>query len=250
MTKTYKRILSGFGILILLLVIFFVGYFFKARSIMKGMTAVETSEIVKNVFSINDSFVNLYLVKNGENYIAIDAGNDKVNLQQELKKLNVDPYKLIAVLLTHTDGDHVAGISLFKKADIYLSKQEEQLLNGKKSRFLLFGNKIDSDKYKLIEDQQVMVIGGVKIQGFLTPGHTPGSMCFLVNDTLLFTGDALRLNEGKVDKFYNFFNMDTKTATQSIGKIIHIPGVKYIFTAHNGFTDNVNNAIKDWPVNF
>jgi hydroxyacylglutathione hydrolase len=244
MKKTYKRILSVLGVFILTLALLFVAYFLKARSIMKEMTPVETSEIVKNVFSIKDTFVNLYLVKNGENYIAIDAGNDKETIRQEFKKLNIEPEKIRAILLTHTDGDHVAGISLFKNATIYFSKQEEQLINGKKSRFLIFGNKIDSDTYKLVEDQQVMNIEGIKIQGFLTPGHTPGSMCYLISDTLLFTGDALRLNQGKVEPFYSFFNMDTKTATQSIGNIANLPGVQYIFTAHNGYSNKYNEAIK------
>jgi glyoxylase-like metal-dependent hydrolase (beta-lactamase superfamily II) len=246
MKKTYKRILSGLVIFIVLLLVLLVGYLLIARSIMKGMKPVETGEIVSNVFSVKDKFVNLYLVKNGEHYIAIDAGNDKANVQQELMKLKIDPGKIDAVLLTHTDGDHVAGISLFKNANIFISKQEEQLLNGKKSRFFLLGNKINSEKYKLINNHQVMSIDGIKIQGFLTEGHTPGSMCYLINDTLLFTGDALRLNRGKVEPFYNFFNMDTETATQSIGKIARIPKVHYIFTAHNGYTVNFNSAIKDW----
>lgn len=245
MSKTYKWFLSGFSILILLFVIFFVGYFLTARYIMKGMTTVTTGETVNNVFSIKDSFVNLYLVKNGEHYIAIDAGNDKAAIQQELNKLKIDPGEIDAVLLTHSDGDHVAGISLFKNSVVCISKQEEQLLNGKKSRFFLFGNKIDTEKYNLIEDKQVMNINGIKIQGFLAPGHTPGSMCYLVNDSLLFTGDALRLNHAKVEEFYSFFNMDTETAAQSIGKIIRIPGVKYIFTAHNGYSGNFADAVKD-----
>jgi hydroxyacylglutathione hydrolase len=249
MKKRYKRILAGFGAIMLILLLFFIGYLLKARSIMKGMTTTETMEIAKNVFSIKDSFVNVYLVKNGEHYIAIDAGNDKANIEQELKKLNIQPEKIKAVLLTHTDSDHSAGISLFKNAGIYLSEQEEQLLNGEKSRFFIFGNKIDSEKYELIKDQQILNIEGIKIQGILTPGHTPGTMCYLVNDTLLFTGDALRLNKGKVEKFYNFFNVDSETAAQSIGKIIRIPGVRYLFTAHNGYTNNFQYAIKDWPTN-
>jgi len=248
MKKTYKRIFSGLGVFILVLFLLAVGYFIKARSVMNGMTTAETSEIVKNVFSIKDSFVNFYLVKNGDHYISIDAGNDKGVIQQELNKLKIDPDKIDAVLLTHTDGDHVAGISLFKNASIYISKQEEQLLNGKKSRFFLFGNKIDSKSYNLIEDQQILSIEGIKIQGFLVPGHTPGSMCYLINDSLLFSGDALRLNRGKVETFYPFFNMDSETAIQSIGKIARIPGVHYMFTAHNGITNNFTNAIKDWPL--
>ena len=151
-------------------------------------------------------------------------------------------------MLTHSDGDHVAGISLFKNSVVYLSKQEEQLLNGEKSRFFIFGNKIDSEKYEFIKDQQVYTIAGIKIQGILTPGHTPGAMCYLINDTLLFTGDALRLNMGKVEKFYSLFNMNSETAALSIGKITRIPGVRYMFTAHNGYTHNFNDAVKDWSI--
>ena len=245
MKKSYKRLLLALGAFVLVLIILFIGYFLKARSIMKGMVTVETMKIVENVFSVQDSFANFYLVKSGGNYIAIDAGNDKEKIELELRKLKIEPDKIIAVLLTHTDGDHVAGISLFKNADIYLSRQEEQLLNGEKSRFFVFGNKIDTDKYKLIDDQQILNIESTKIQGLLTPGHTTGSMCYLVNDSLLFTGDALQLNHGKIETFYSFFNMDTETASQSIRKIMHIPGVKYIFTAHNGYTDVFNNEIKD-----
>jgi hydroxyacylglutathione hydrolase len=246
MKNVYKRILSALGIFVIILVLLFIGYFLKARSIMKSMTTTETMEIVKNVFSINDSFVNVYLVKKDEHYIAIDAGNNKDNIQQELRKLAIDPVKIDAILLTHSDGDHVAGISLFKNASVYFSEQEEQLLNGEKSRFFIFGNKIDSENPKLVKDQQVMNIAGIKIQCFLTPGHTPGSMSYLVNDTLLFTGDALRLNQGEIGKFYRFFNMDTKTATESIGRIIRIPGVRYVFTSHNGYTYHFNDAIKNW----
>jgi hydroxyacylglutathione hydrolase len=246
MKKIYKRTLSGLLISMLLIILFFTGYFIAARSITKHMNPAETGQIGMNVFSIKDAFVNMFLVKDGEQYIAFDAGNKPGNIEIELKKLNIEPDKIVAVLLTHSDGDHVAAISLFKNADIYLSKQEEKLTNGEKSRFIIFGNKIATDKYKLIEDQQVINIGNTKIQGLLCPGHTPGSMCYLVNDTLLFTGDALSLHEGKVGKFDRLFNMDSETAAKSIGKIIRTPGVKSIYTAHYGYTDDFGNAVKDW----
>jgi hypothetical protein len=43
--------------------------------------------------------------------------------------------------------------------------------------------------------------------------------------------------------------MDSETASQSIGKIAHIPGVQYLFTAHNGYTNDFNNAIQGWTLN-
>jgi len=250
MRKIPKRIFFGIVVIVSVIVMLGLGYFLVARSITKAMTPVQTGETIKNVFSIKDSFVNFYLLKVGEHYIAIDAGNDTDNIQQELKTLSIDPSEIDAILLTHSDGDHVAGISIFKNADVYLSKPEEQLLNGKKSRFFVFGNKIDTDKYKLIEDLQILNIGDSKIQCFLAPGHTPGSMCYLVNDSLLFTGDALKLNKSGIEKFYDFFNMDSETASESIAKIVRIPGVQYLFTAHNGYTNDFNYAVRDWLLNF
>jgi glyoxylase-like metal-dependent hydrolase (beta-lactamase superfamily II) len=255
MKKILKRILLGIGIFILTIALLFGGYMIKAKSEIKKMTPVETKEIVENIFSIQDSFSNLYLVKDSDQYVAIDAGNNLEVVSGELKKLNINPNKIIAVVLTHTDGDHVAALKLFKNAKVYLSKQEEQLINGKKSRFLIFGNKIDAKEYSLIADQQILNIGNVTIKGYLTPGHTPGSMCYLINEKYLFAGDALSLKNGKIGRFNEFFNMDSKTAIKSIEKIIQIPDCEYIFTAHYGYTSDFINSMNIYeeimhPLNF
>ena len=246
MKKTIKRISLGIGIVIIMIVLFFVGYMIKAKSEIKIMTPIETKEIVDDIFSIQDSFSNLYLIKDSNQYIVIDCGNNIDVVSEELQKLKINPDKIIAVLLTHTDADHVAAIKLFKNANIYLSKQEEQLINGGKSRFLFFGNKIDTKEYSLIEDQQIFNIGNIKIKGILTPGHTPGSMCYLINNKYLFTGDALSIKAVKIDKFNDLFNMDSETAIKSIDNITNIPEAEYIFSAHYGYCDDYKNAVKDW----
>jgi hydroxyacylglutathione hydrolase len=246
MKKILIKILLGIGIATIVIVLSFLGYMVKAKSEIKKMTPAETKEIVDNIFSIQDSFANLYLINDSGQYIAIDAGNNLNAVSGELKKLNIDPDKIIAVFLTHTDGDHVAALPLFKNARVYLSKPEEVLINGTRGRFLFFGNKIAATNYTLIDDQQTLNIGHTKIKGILTPGHTPGSMCYLVNDTCLFTGDALSLKNGKIDKFNAFFNMDSQTAFQSIAIIAHLPGTKYIFTAHYGYSNDYKNAVNDW----
>ena len=246
MKRILKRILLGAGILLLILVLLFAGYMIKAKSEMNKMTPVETKEIVHNLFAIHDTFVNLYLIKDSSQYIAIDAGNNARNVSEELKKLEINPDQIVAVLLTHSDGDHVAALRLFKNAKVYLSLHEEGLINGTKSRFLIFGNKIDARDYKTLEDGQNINIGNLRIKGILTPGHTPGSMCYLVNDRYLFTGDALSLKAGKIYKFNEFFNMDTKTAIYSMAKITQITGAEYLFTAHYGYTDNYKDAFSDW----
>ena len=247
MKKPLKKIFIGICIFIIIVVVLFIGYGLKAKSEMKKMSPIETNEIVEDIFAIKSSIVNLYLVKTAGQYLAIDGGNNIGIIENELKKLKINPNDITAIFLTHTDFDHVAAIDLFINAKVYLSDQEEQMINGTTPRFYsFFGNKIGTENYELLEDKQVLSIGDVKIQGLSIPGHTPGTMCYIVNDKYLFTGDALSMKDGKVNKFNEFFNMDTEKAENSIGKLTEIPGVEYIFTAHYGYSNNYLNAVKEW----
>lgn len=246
MNQTIKRILIGFGILTVAFAIMMAGMMLKVNSETSVMTPLQTGEVITNIISIKDSFSNLYLIRDSDQYIAIDGGNDIEVISQELNKLNIENEKVKAVFLTHTDGDHVAAIKLFTNAKVYLSEDEEQLINGKKSRMMFFGNKIETNDYLLHTDKQSIVIGNLNIKVILTQGHTPGSVCYLINDKYLFTGDLLSLNDGKVGKFNEFFNMDTKTSIESLGNIVDLPNCEYIFTAHYGYTNDYKNAVKDW----
>lgn len=212
---------------------------------IKKMSSMETREIVKDVFAVQDNFVNLFLVKNGSTYIAIDAGNNAEHIHQELNRLQIDPKSVTAVLLTHSDVDHTAGLSLFENAVIYLSRAEEQMINGQTSRFLFMKNKLYYS-HELLEDNQVLTISGLKIKGILAPGHTPGSMCYLINDNWLFTGDSMSIKNGKVKEFNKIFNMDTQTQQKSLENLADLPGVEYLFTAHYGFTDEFQRAFGNW----
>jgi hydroxyacylglutathione hydrolase len=245
MNKTFKRILLVSGIVFGIIVLLLIGFMIMSKSEIDSMSPLETKEVIKNITSVKDKYVNMYLIKDEDSYIAIDAGDDIEIIEQEFKKIKINPDKVTAVFLTHTDFDHVAAIGLFKNADIYLSKQEEQLINGETSRFYIIGNSLNTEDYTLLKDGQIINIGNTKIQGILIPGHTPGAMCYQVNDTSLFTGDVLSLQNGKIDKFNEMFNMDTETAIKSLDKLTNIPDVKHIFTAHHGYAE-FKSAIKNW----
>lgn len=243
MNKAFKRIVNVIGTVFVSVVIVVGIYSFKLKSEPDKMSVVETKEVVQNVYAINDSFVNMFLVKDNENYVAIDAGNDIKVIASELNKLNINPDKVSAIMLTHSDGDHVGALKLFKNAKIYLSKEEEQMINGKTARMLNKYNKIDSKSYTLVNDKQTIHIGKIRIRGILTPGHTPGSISYLVNDSWLFVGDAFGLKDGKIDKPNKVYTMDMKTAILSFNKITHLPKAEFIFTAHSGYTGDYKNAV-------
>ena len=118
MNKTFKRVLIGTGIVVILLGLVTGGLMWKMKSEIKKMKVIETKEVVHGIYSINDTFVNMFLVKDNDYYVAVDAGNDMKVISDGLKKLNIDPDKVRAVLLTHSDGDHVGALKLFKNATV------------------------------------------------------------------------------------------------------------------------------------
>lgn len=246
MKKTVKRVLWVIGIVLIVILFGAGGFILKLKLELKKMNVVETGLVTPGVYAIKDSFVNMYLLKDSDNYVAVDAGNKIETIQEELKKLQISPEKIIAVLLTHTDGDHVGALKLFTNAKVYLSSDEEQMINGTTSRMMGTHNKIDVKSYNLINDQDTLIIGNLKIKGILTPGHTPGSMCYLINGKYLFVGDAFGLKNGKIDKPNSIFTEDMATAVKSLTKIAGLPEVKYIFTGHTGYSDNYSKAMNNW----
>jgi hydroxyacylglutathione hydrolase len=246
MKKTKKRILQITGILVALLILVGIGFYFKINSLIKEMSPVKTGEIIEGIYAIKDSYVNMYLVKDSNQYIAIDAGNDRETISAGLKELMIDPDSVHTVLLTHTDRDHVGALELFKNAKIYISRPEEQMLNGQKHKFLWSKNSIGGRPHTLVYDQQTLQFTKRKVKGILTAGHTSGSMCFLFDDKYLFTGDIITLKTGKVEQPFKFFDMDHPTAVNAVKLITTLPQVQYIFTAHCGYTENYQQAVKDW----
>ena len=241
MKKFFKKLLWVLGGIVIIILVFMISYLIIAKSAMKKMMPVETRQLTDDVYSVRTRYVNMYLVKDGDNFIAIDAGIKKGAVKDELKKLDIDPDRVRAVLLTHSDSDHAGGINLFEKAVIYLPEDEEQVINGETGRFLWFGNKIDTENYKLLKDKSFR-IGDVKIKMVPTPGHTAGSTCYIVNDKYLFTGDALALDNGIIVRFPKIINKSSRKAKKSMDNLTGLDDVQYIFTAHYGYTDNYKAA--------
>ncbi len=109
-----------------------------------------------------------------------------------------DGMKLSGVLVTHTHQDHVGG-HLFgfdipgveellgrAPAKVYVHKAEREFLRG-------FG----SDLVK-VDGGDTVSVGRVPVSFIHTPGHTPGSQCFLV-DGRLVSGDTLFIRALRAD---------------------------------------------------
>ncbi len=139
-------------------------------------------------------YKNGYLIYfENENAAAIiDPGDEAyslLNLAQE-KQLTIE-----YILLTHAHIDHIIGVKAIKNATealIMLHPEDEFLYEGLEDQAEWFGYPAESappiDKY--LHDNQILNIGEHHIKIIHTPGHSPGSVSFLIENNL-FCGDTL-----------------------------------------------------------
>jgi hydroxyacylglutathione hydrolase len=121
-----------------------------------------------------------------------------------LNTLAADDMRLEAALITHFHPDHLGG-SLMGH---HIQGAAELLERGEKIKVHIHKSEADyvprisslsrSDLH-LVEGGDTIVVGSQLIRYLHTPGHTPGSQCFLVGDNLI-SGDTLFIGScGRVD---------------------------------------------------
>jgi glyoxylase-like metal-dependent hydrolase (beta-lactamase superfamily II) len=121
---------------------------------------------------------NSYLVGDepGGHGVIIDSGGPSAPLLDAIERHDLTVEHL---LLTHHHHDHVAENHVYKErlgVDIRAHPLEAEHL-------------MDVDS--AIEPGEVLAIGGLRIDGLHTPGHTAGMLAFRVSDAEVFTGDTL-----------------------------------------------------------
>ena len=125
-----------------------------------------------------DWLSNAYLVADepGGHGVLIDSGGPSPPLLEAIGRHELTVEHL---LLTHHHHDHVAENAAYKErlgAEILAHPLEAERL-------------LDVDR--AIEPGAILEVGGLRIDGIHTPGHTAGMLSFRVNDEEVFTGDTL-----------------------------------------------------------
>ena len=201
------------------------------------ISPTSTKKIENGIYAVITGISNFYIIKADEKLIAFDTGMNAVMSRAGFKKLGLDPNDVSHVFLTHSDYDHTGGLSLFKNAKVYLSKKEVPMINGQQPRLLILRNSKISG-YITLEDRQTITAGNREIQIISTPGHTVGSACYMIDGTVLVSGDTLRTSKnGNITPFLFIQNMNHAGDKLSLAMLKDegfLYRTKLILTGHTG----------------
>jgi glyoxylase-like metal-dependent hydrolase (beta-lactamase superfamily II) len=158
----------------------------------------------------------VYVVETSAGPVLIDAGlaADHKKLRQGLLDLGLDPTQVQAVLLTHAHGDHSMGATAIRDesgAKIHAGRRDTDVLRRGGPWEAIF-SKFDMPGVETrpvevdveLDGGETLTFGDTTIQVIGTPGHTPGSICYLLErDGLraLFTGDTIMSLAGGVGTY-------------------------------------------------
>jgi len=155
------------------------------------------------------------------------------DIQALLDLLAERDYKLTAALVTHYHPDHCGG----SFGDNTVAGVAELLeLNPVK----IYTNRLEADGLKKvtgISDSDMakvdsgdrLRIGEIEVEFLHTPGHTPGSQCFRISNTLV-SGDTLFIDGcGRVD----LPGSNSEDMYHSIQKLASLPDDTLLLPGHN-----------------
>lgn len=175
---------------------------------------------------------NCYILKNPKNgdAVVIDPGADGILIKSTLREMNA---RLKLILLTHGHFDHILGLGELRRDGIITA------IHGKDASHLtqrdMFSAMLEYDPrpfppadFFFTDDGDYSLVG-FDFTVLNTPGHTPGSCCFIFDD-LMFTGDTLFCGGiGRTD----FTGGSDEDMQSSLARLSKIPGDYAIYPGHD-----------------
>jgi glyoxylase-like metal-dependent hydrolase (beta-lactamase superfamily II) len=147
---------------------------------------------------------NTYIVASDHSDAAVII--DPTRYRQLSALLHQENLRPIAILLTHGHFDHTSAVTDLLQdypIPVYLHPGDEQMLSDPECNAFhyFFPEELFEpiEQYQAVTHQQKLCLGDLDFTVLSTPGHSEGSVCYLIDDRL-FSGDTLfRGSYGRYD---------------------------------------------------
>ena len=177
--------------------------------------------------------------------IVIDPGmytDDEASaLKAYLSGNNLTP---AAILLTHGHFDHIFGVHYFPGVRVCMHPADKAVVKGSEEYIPRKRREAGDFRFPTvdIEDGEILDIAGLRLRVIHTPGHTPGGVCYyLEDDNLLIAGDTLFAGSiGRTDLPGGDYDalMDSL-----LRKVLALPGDTDVLPGHGMMTNIAREAM-------
>ena len=177
-----------------------------------------------------DNFVYLIGSKSTREVALIDPAWDIDALLEHVQKRGL---KLSSVLITHYHPDHcgggMGGHSIEGIAEVLEKEPVKIFVNKLEAEGLKKVTGVSDIDLNIVESGDHLAIGENDIEFLHTPGHTPGSQCFKVNNNLV-SGDTLFVQGcGRVD----LPGSNSEDMFHSLRKLSSLPDETILYPGHH-----------------
>jgi glyoxylase-like metal-dependent hydrolase (beta-lactamase superfamily II) len=232
--------------------------------------------ILKVVFDFGYGEDTIYpvILKDKDEMILVDCGYTDFlpKLEQAAFEKGVDFSALTKVIITHHDHDHMGSLAAIKRKyphiQIIASEKDALYISGKLKSLRLEqaesmqsilpieqqeSGKVFMEILKAVENEEVDLTvkdgdyfpwcGGIEIVE--TPGHMPGHISvYCKKHKTLISGDALALENGKLEIAAPQFTLDMNEAKKSVLKLLNYD-IKTIICYHGGeYKGDISGGLK------
>lgn len=215
------------------------------------------------------------IIQDGSDRILVDCGYPGFlpMLEEASGRCKIDLHSITKLLLTHHDIDHVGTAAALKKQipklEIYASHLETSYING--ARKALRIEQAEATLHELSGEERksaeqfigyLQTVEPVELDRVLqdgefvgwcggfevipTPGHTPGHISlYFPNDRTLIAGDAVVIEDGKLNIANPEYAWDLNEAVRSVERLQNYE-ISRLFCYHGGlFQGDIYNAFDE-----
>jgi hydroxyacylglutathione hydrolase len=178
---------------------------------------------------------NCYVIGDEETGVGavVDPGDEAARIALTVEQTGLE---IGQILVTHTHIDHVGAVAALVdeySCPVLMHAEAEPMLKQLPAQAMMMGFRFGKvptvDRY--IEDEEVLEVGGLKLESLYTPGHAPGHLAFYVeSEGLVLSGDALFAGSvGRTDLFGGSMEVLMRSINE---RLLTLPDETRVYPGH------------------